>query len=49
MTRANWQNAIDYIAARPSIHDVLISGGDPLIYSDRKLDWLLSRLLGFVG
>ena len=44
MTRANWQKAIDYIAARPSIHDVLISGGDPLIYSDQKLEWLLSRL-----
>lgn len=44
MTRANWQKAIDYIAARPSIHDVLISGGDPLIYGDDKLEWLLSRL-----
>lgn len=44
MTRANWQHAIDYIASRPGIHDVLISGGDPLIYGDEKLEWLLSRL-----
>lgn len=44
MTRANWQKAIDYIAARPAINDVLISGGDPLIYGDEKLEWLLSRL-----
>jgi lysine 2,3-aminomutase len=39
-----WQTAIDYIAATPSIRDVLISGGDPLVLSDEKLEWLLSRL-----
>ncbi|HKJ16837.1 MAG TPA: KamA family radical SAM protein [Xanthomonadales bacterium] len=44
MTKASWQKAIDYIAARPNIHDVLISGGDPLIYGDQKLEWLLGHL-----
>jgi lysine 2,3-aminomutase len=39
-----WQGAIDYIAARPHIRDVLLSGGDPLTLSDEKLEWLLARL-----
>jgi lysine 2,3-aminomutase len=44
LTRRQWQRAIDYIAATPAVHDVLISGGDPLILSDNRLEWLLSRL-----
>ncbi len=39
-----WQRAIDYIAARPAVRDVLISGGDPLTIATDKLEWLLSRL-----
>jgi lysine 2,3-aminomutase len=35
---------IDYIARTPSIRDVLLSGGDPLLLSDDKLESLLSRL-----
>jgi len=35
---------IAYIAAHPEIRDVLLSGGDPLLLSDAKLDQLLSRL-----
>jgi len=42
--RGMWQRALDYIAERPAIRDVLISGGDPLILSDERLEWLLSRL-----
>ncbi len=41
---AQWQRAIDYIAARPKIRDVLLSGGDPLTIATDKLEWLLSRL-----
>ena len=33
-----------YIAAHPEIRDVLLSGGDPLLLSDEKLDALLGRL-----
>ncbi len=33
-----------YIAAHPEIRDVLLSGGDPLLLSDEKLDKLLGRL-----
>ena len=35
---------IEYIAAHPEIRDVLLSGGDPLLFSDDKLESLLSRL-----
>ena len=41
---SQWEAAIDYIASTPAIRDVLISGGDPLILSDDRLEWLLSRL-----
>jgi lysine 2,3-aminomutase len=39
-----WQRAIDYIARTPAVRDVLLSGGDPLVLSDERLEWLLSRL-----
>ncbi|HEX9046938.1 MAG TPA: KamA family radical SAM protein [Verrucomicrobiae bacterium] len=35
---------IAYIAAHPEIRDVLLSGGDPLLMNDEKLENLLSRL-----
>jgi len=35
---------IDYIRRNPTIRDVLLSGGDPLLFSDEKLEHLLSRL-----
>jgi len=43
-TQERWQKAIDYIAATPTVRDVLISGGDPLTLPDEKLEWILSRL-----
>jgi len=39
-----WEKAIAYIAENEQIRDVLLSGGDPLTLSDKKLAWLLSRL-----
>ena len=39
-----YDKQIAYIAAHPEIRDVLLSGGDPLLLSDEKLDNLLSRL-----
>jgi len=39
-----WERAIAYIGATPQVRDVLISGGDPLILSDERIEWLLSRL-----
>ncbi len=38
--------AIDYIARTPQIRDVLISGGDPLLWSSARLRRLLDRLDG---
>jgi len=43
--RARWQEALDYIAANPSITEVIYSGGDPLNAPDRQLRWLTDRLL----
>lgn len=39
-----YERALDYIAAHPEVRDVLLSGGDPLLLSDNKLDHLLGRL-----
>lgn len=36
--------AYDYIAARPSIREVILTGGDPLILSPRRLGDILRRL-----
>lgn len=35
---------IAYIEQHPEVRDVLLSGGDPLLFSDDKLEQLLSRL-----
>lgn len=35
---------LEYIRQHPEIRDVLLSGGDPLLLSDRKLDHLLGEL-----
>lgn len=42
--RPQVDQALDYIRAHPEIRDVLISGGDPLLWTDAKLDRLLGRL-----
>lgn len=39
-----WQQAVDYIAADPSIEEVILSGGDPLIIPDRILARLSAKL-----
>ena len=38
------ESGIDYIRSHPEIRDVLLSGGDPLLLSDSKLDYLLREL-----
>ena len=37
-------NAVSYIRKTPQIHDVLVSGGDPLTLSDERLNFILSEL-----
>ena len=38
------QAGIDYIASRPEVRDVLISGGDPLTFSDDRLEEIIAGL-----
>ena len=40
----DFDKQIEYIRSHPEIRDVLLSGGDPLLFSDEKLEALLSRL-----
>ena len=39
-----YEQGLRYIEAHPEIRDVLLSGGDPLLLSDKKLEHLLARL-----
>ncbi len=43
-TTADLEAGLDYIARTPRIRDVLLSGGDPLLLSTRRLGYLLGRL-----
>lgn len=38
------EKAINYVRQNEEIRDVLITGGDALMLSDEKIDWILSRL-----
>jgi lysine 2,3-aminomutase len=38
------RSGIEYIRNTPQIRDVLLSGGDPLMLSDDRLDWILTEL-----
>jgi lysine 2,3-aminomutase len=42
----DYDRQIDYIRRHPEVRDVLLSGGDPLLLSDAKLEGLLERLRG---
>jgi lysine 2,3-aminomutase len=38
------QKGIEYIRNTPQVRDVLLSGGDPFMLSDERLDWILGEL-----
>jgi len=40
----NWQKILNYIADHPTIEEVILSGGDPLLLSDKKLAECVSQL-----
>jgi len=44
MSLEQMDRVVDYVARTPAVRDVLISGGDPLIMSDRHIEYLLARL-----
>ena len=39
-----YEQGLRYIEAHPEVRDVLLSGGDPLLLSDKELEHLISRL-----
>ncbi|GHC07984.1 KamA family radical SAM protein [Cerasicoccus arenae] len=39
-----FESGLKYIEEHPEVRDVLLSGGDPLLLSNKKLDYLLGRL-----
>ena len=41
---ADWQPAIEYIQSDDSIHEIILSGGDPLTVSDGQLSNLIKQL-----
>lgn len=43
-SRTQWQEALDYLRADTTIHEAILSGGDPLAASDRQLAWLVEQL-----
>jgi len=44
LTRTAHEQGLDYIGAHPEVRDVIISGGDPLLFSDERLEQLLAPL-----
>ncbi len=42
--REQWAQAIDYIKQDSSIEEVILSGGDPLVLSDERLEILIHQL-----
>ncbi len=43
-SKSQLEQGIEYIRNTPQVRDVLLSGGDPLMLSDEKLDWLLTQI-----
>lgn len=41
---AGWEKALSYIADDPTIHEVIFSGGDPLVATDKHLAKLIQRI-----
>jgi len=44
LSRQAVAEALDYIAQRPQVWEVILSGGDPLVLSDRRLREVVTRL-----
>lgn len=43
LSRAQWQQALDYVAQDNSIREVILSGGDPLMLQDKALAELIAH------
>ncbi len=42
---SHWQKAIDYIHSDNTIEEIILSGGDPMMASDRQLEKLVAKLV----
>ncbi len=42
--KLRWQAALDYIAQNTDVHEVIFSGGDPLMANDQHLAWLVKQV-----
>ncbi|MDI5890824.1 EF-P beta-lysylation protein EpmB [Halomonas rhizosphaerae] len=43
-SRAQWETTLDHLRDDATLHEAILSGGDPLAASDRQLAWLVERL-----
>lgn len=41
----NWQGLVDYLHANPDVEEVILSGGDPLLFDTSRLRTLSERLM----
>ena len=39
-----YDSAFEYLAGHPEIRDVILSGGDPMMLSDRRLEYIFQKL-----
>src|SRR5216117_488278 len=39
-----YDSAFEYIASHPEVRDIILSGGDPMMLSDRRLEYIFQRL-----
>jgi lysine 2,3-aminomutase len=39
-----YDSAFEYIASQPQVRDVILSGGDPMMLSDRRLEYIFQKL-----
>ena len=39
-----YDSAFEYIASHPEVRDVILSGGDPMMLSDRRLEYIFQKL-----
>ncbi len=44
MKKRELQQGVDWIRRTPEIRDVLLTGGDPLVFSDDRLEWLIGEI-----
>ena len=42
--KARWQQALTYIKKNLQVHEVIFSGGDPLMANDEHLKWLIEHI-----